>query len=159
MSNLQTKGTNKIVLFSLEEPRYALCLSAVERVIRSVEITPLPKAPKIVSGVINLQGEIIPVIDIRKLFHLPTHKLNSEDQFIIARTSTRLVALAVDSVIGVSELTDHQVIDADKALPFADYLSGVTIIENNIILINDLENFLSLNEQKSLEKALGGGVK
>jgi purine-binding chemotaxis protein CheW len=83
MSNLQNSDTSKLVLFSLEEPRYALYLSAVERVIRSVEVTPLPKAPEIVIGVINIQGEIIPVIDIRKLFHLPIHEISIDDLFII----------------------------------------------------------------------------
>jgi purine-binding chemotaxis protein CheW len=104
MNNLQKTETGKIVLFSLEEPRYALYLSAVERVIRSVEITPLPKAPEIVLGVINLQGEIIPVIDIRRLFHLPAREIDLEDQFITARTSKRLLVLSVDSVEGVLKL-------------------------------------------------------
>ncbi len=159
MSNLKNTLISKIVLFSLEEPRYALYLSAVEKVIRSVEITPLPEAPEIVLGVINVQGEIIPVIDIRKLFHLPTREINLEDQFIIAKTSKRLMALSVDSVEGVSEIADNKVAVAKVALPFAEYLSGVTIVENNIILINDLEKFLSLNQQKALDKALKGGVK
>jgi purine-binding chemotaxis protein CheW len=159
MSNLQSTKNSKIVLFRLEEPRYALYLSAVERVIRSVEITPLPKAPETVLGIINLQGEIIPVIDIRRLFHLPTHEINLEDQFIVARTSKRLVVLVVDSVTGVSDLAHYKVTDAREAFPFADYLSGITIFENNIILINDLEKFLSLNEQQALDKALKGGVK
>jgi purine-binding chemotaxis protein CheW len=154
MSKHQNTETSKIVLFSLEEPRYALYLSAVERVIRSVEIIPLPKAPDIILGVINMQGEIIPVIDIRKLFHLPTREINLEDQFIIAKTSKRLVALTVDSVEGVSEIADYKVADAKEALPYADYLSGITVFENNIILINDLEKFLSLDEEKKLDKAL-----
>jgi len=64
MSNHNKKKASNIVLFSLDEPRYALYLSAVERVIHSVEITPLPKAPDKVLGVINIQGEVIPVIDI-----------------------------------------------------------------------------------------------
>lgn len=118
----------------------------------------MPKAPGIVSGIINLEGEIIPVIDIRKLFHLPCREINLEDQFIIARTSKRLVALVVDSVISVSELSHYQVLDVREALPFADYLSGVTILENNIILINDLEKFLSLDEQQVLDEALKGGI-
>jgi len=154
MSNLQKTETSKIVLFRLEEPRYALYLSAVERVIQSVEITPLPKAPEIVPGVINMQGEIVPVIDIRKLFHLPTREINIEDQFIIARTSKRLMVLAVDSVEGVYEIANYKVADAKETFPFADYLSGVTVVANNIILINNLEKFLSLNEQHALDKAL-----
>ena len=52
MSNLQPTDQNQIVLFTLDEPRYALPLSAVERVVRAVEITPLPKAPEVVLGVL-----------------------------------------------------------------------------------------------------------
>lgn len=151
--------THKIVMFSLEEPRYALYLSAVERVIRSVEITPLPKAPEKISGVINFQGEVIPVIDIRKLFRLPKHEIGLDDQFIIARTSKRLVVLAVDSVGEVTEISDFKIKDFKKTLPFAELISGVTVFENNIILINDLEKFLSLDDEKTLENALKGKIK
>lgn len=146
----------KIVLFSLDEPRYALYLSVVERVVRAVEITPLPKAPDIVLGVINFQGEIIPVVDIRKRFRLSSREIDIEDQFIIARTSKRFIVLAVDSVAGVFELEDQQVIDAEVTFPYTDYLSGVAKIENNIILINDLEKFLSLDEEILLDEALTG---
>lgn len=146
----------KIVLFSLDEPRYALYLSVVERVVRAVEITPLPKAPDIVLGVINFQGEIIPVVDIRKRFRLPPREINIEDQFIIAQTSKRLVVLAVDSVAGVFELEPHQVTDAETVFPYTDYLSGVAKIEGKIILINDLEKFLSLDEEMILDEALTG---
>ncbi len=62
---------NLYIVFTLDEQRYALHLSAVERVICVVEITPLPKAPEIVLGIINVGGQIIPVIDMRKRFRLP----------------------------------------------------------------------------------------
>jgi purine-binding chemotaxis protein CheW len=154
MNNHKNIDNQKIVLFSLDEPRYALYLPAVERVVQAVEITPLPKAPDIVLGVINFQGEIIPVIDIRKRFLLPSREITLEDQFIIARTSKRLVVLVVDSVAGVYELEHHQVVDAEEAFPYTDYLSGVAKIETNIVLINDLEKFFSLDEQKILDQAL-----
>lgn len=156
MNDFKNIGIKKIVLFSLDEPRYALYLSAVERVIRASEITPLPKTPKIILGVINFHGEIIPVIDIRKRFNLFSRELKLEDRFIIARTSKRLVVLVVDSVEGVYELEHHQFIAAGEAFPFTDYISGVAKIETNIVLINDLEKFLSLDEEKILDKALSG---
>ena len=153
MSNPNNDDNKKIVLFSLNEPRYALYLSVVERVVRVVEITPLPKAPEIVLGVINFHGEIITVIDMRRRFNLPTRKIELEDQLIIARTSKRLVALVVDSVIGIRELNHNQVVNAEQAFPFTDYLSGAAKIEGNLILINDLDKFLSLDEEKMLEIA------
>ena len=153
MSDLQNDGDKKNLVFSLDEPRYALYLSVVERVVRMVEITPLPKAPKIVMGVINFHGEIITVIDMRRRFNLPTREIELEDQLIIARTSKRLVALVVDSVIGIRELNHNQIVTAEQAFPFTDYLSGAAKTEGNLILINDLDKFLSLNEEKMLEIA------
>lgn len=158
MSRINSIGNRKIVLFSLDEPRYALYLSTVERVVRAVEITPLPKAPGIVLGVINFQGEIIPVIDIRDRFHLPLRERDLEDQFIIAHTSKRLVVLAVDSVAGVYEIDTPQIVEVEGAFPYTDYISGIAKVDTSIILITDLEKFLSLDEEIILEKALTGEV-
>ncbi|MDP2364835.1 MAG: chemotaxis protein CheW [Ignavibacteria bacterium] len=153
MSNPNNDDNKKIVLFSLDEPRYALYLSVVERVVRAVEITPLPKAPEIVPGVINFHGEIITVIDMRRRFNLSAREIKLEDQLIVARTSKRLVALVVDSVIGIRELNHNQIVNAEQAFPFTDYLSGAAKIEGNLILITDLDKFLSLDEESKLEIA------
>ena len=72
MSAFEQTAPDQIVVFALDEPRYALPLSAVERVVRAVEITPLPKAPEIVLGVINMQGQVVPAVDIRKRFRCST---------------------------------------------------------------------------------------
>lgn len=154
MNNLGNSETEKIVLFSLDEPRYALYLSVVKRVVLSVEIIPLPKAPDIILGVVNYQGTIIPVIDIRKRFRLPTREISLEDQFIIAKTSKRLIVIVVDSVSGVYELEKNQIVDTAEAFPYTVYLSGITKLDTNVILISDLEKFLSLDEEQILDEIL-----
>jgi purine-binding chemotaxis protein CheW len=159
VDSIKDNEKQKIVLFSLDEPRYALYVSEVVKVERAVEITLLPKAPQVVSGVISFHGEIIPVIDIRKLFRLPQREIRLEDQFIIARTSRRLVVLAVDSVNGVYDVDHHQAIDSRDSLPFTEYLSGIASIDHDIVLITDLEQFLSLDEERVLETALTEGEK
>lgn len=159
MNDSNNIGNQTIVLFSLDELRYALYLSAVERVVRTVEITPLPKAPDIVMGVVNFHGEIMPVINIRKRFNLPVREIELNDQLIIARTSKRLVGLVVDSVTGVHELGHYQLTDIERAFPYADYLSGIAKIDNDIVLIHDLEKFLSLDEQQVMNEALSTGEK
>lgn len=148
------KPLSSIVVFSLDEPRYALDLSTVERVVRAVEITPLPKAPEIVLGVINLKGQIIPVIDVRKRFRLPEREMSVDDRFIIAGTSRRLVALAADSVAGVRAIENREVVSAEEALPFAAYIQGVAKVEGDLVLIYDLDQFLSLDEERMLDAAL-----
>jgi purine-binding chemotaxis protein CheW len=82
------------VVFTLDERRYALYLPAVERVVPAVEVTPLPNAPEVVLGVINVQGRIIPVINVRKRFGLRERDIEPNDRFILARTSRHVVALA-----------------------------------------------------------------
>lgn len=154
MSDTNNDENQIIVLFKLDEQSYALYLSVVERVIPVVEITLLPKAPDIVMGVINFHGVIIPVINIRKRFNLPVREIELDDQLIIARTSNRFVALVVDSVIGVHELEHDQLVNTKEEFPYTDYLSGIAKIENNIILIHDLEKFLSLDEQQIIDTAL-----
>ena len=85
--------SNQLVVFLLNEQRYALYLPVVERVVSAVEVTPLPKAPDIVLGVINMQGKVIPVVNIRRRFGLPERQIDLSDQFIIANTTKRPVVL------------------------------------------------------------------
>lgn len=158
MNSFKLKDDMEIVVFSLDEPRYALDLSIVERVVRAVEITPLPKAPEIVLGVINVQGQVIPVVDVRKRFRMPGREMNLNDRFIISRTSGRLVALVVDDVTGVQRLGKREIVSAERDLQFAGYIKGVAKVEDDLVLIYDLDRFLSLDEEEKLDEALSGGA-
>ncbi len=145
---------NQVVIFTLDDPRCALPLSCVEKVIRAVEISPLPHAPAIILGIINVAGKMIPVVDVRQRFGFPAHELAIDDRFIIAKTARYEVALVVDAVEGFRELTDQEMVSVEQNLPFAEYLKGVAKMEGNIIMIYDLDQFLSLEEEQMLSKAL-----
>ena len=149
MSFLQT-----LVVFSLEGGRYALSLSAVQGAVRAVEDTPLPKAPAIVLGVINVHGQIVPVLNIRRRFGLPEREIALSDHFLLARTSRRPVALAVDNVTGVLTRPIEAIIAAETILPEMEYVRGVVKLEDGLIFIHDLDTFLSLEEESALEEAL-----
>src|SRR5712675_257312 len=71
--------SNQLVVFALDAQHYALPLTGVQRVVRMVEVTPLPKAPEIVLGVIDVKGHIIPVMSIRNRFGLPEPETNLSD--------------------------------------------------------------------------------
>ena len=146
--------SNRLVVFTLDDQKYALYLPAVERVVSAVEITPLPKAPDIVLGVINIQGKVIPVVNIRRRFGLPEREIDLSDQFIIAKTSRRTVALVVDTVDEVIEPISVKVIDSEKITSGIEYVDGVIKLEDGMILIFDLDTFLSLEEKKILTDAL-----
>lgn len=143
-----------LVAFSLDEQRYALPLSAVERVVRAVEVTALPRAPEIVSGVINVRGSVIPVVNVRRRFGLPEREPALSDQLIIGRTSRRSVALVVDAVAGVLEYSEKQAVPAEAIAPGLEYVTGVVKLSNGMVLIHDLDRFLSLDEERALDEAM-----
>lgn len=144
----------QIVTIRLDENRYGLPLASVERVVRAVEVTPLPKAPEIVLGVIDVQGRVIPVIDIRRRFRLPERALALTDQFVIARTARRPLALVVDAVTDVVTCAGPDLTGTDGILPGVEYVEGVAKLADGLTLIHDLEKFLSLEEETSLDRAL-----
>ncbi len=144
----------KLLIFTLEGQRYALALSSVERVIRPVEVTPLPKAPEIVSGIINMQGAIVPVFNVRKRFHLPEKEIGAGDQMIVARTSGRTVSFGVDGVEGLLEMPHDGIVPHGDIHPELEYVEGVVKLADGMALIHDLERFLSADEGKKLDKAI-----
>jgi purine-binding chemotaxis protein CheW len=87
-----------ILVFRLDEQRYALALSAVERVVRAVEVTPWPEAAGPMLGLVNVQGQVIPVANLRRCLNLPERDIALSDRFIIARTAQQWVVLVVDEV-------------------------------------------------------------
>ena len=143
-----------LVVFALDEQLYALPLPVVERVVRVVDVTPLPSAPQIVHGVINVQGQIFPVVNIRRRFRFPERELRLSDQLLIAQTAKRTVVLLVDEVHGVIECSPQDMVTAERILPTMEYIAGVMKRENGLVLIHDLGTFLSLDEEHALDAAL-----
>lgn len=146
--------TRQYVVFTLDEQRYALHLSAVDRVVRMVHITPLPNAPDIVLGIVNMQGRVIPVINIRQRFNLPRREIVLTDQLIFAHMKWRPVALVADSVTGVVECSGQSLIPAEEIFREFKYLEGIIKFRDGLILIHDLDKFLSLEEEECLDVAL-----
>ena len=142
------------MVFRLDAQGYALYLSVVEKVVRAAEITPLPKAPEIVLGVVNWQGRVVPVVNMRARFGLTAREIDLADRFIFARTRKRVVALIADSVDGVISRSREDIISPEHIVPGTEYIDGVAKIEDGLLLIHDLDKFLSLEEEYGLDRAL-----
>ncbi len=151
--------SDTLLVFTLSEQRCALALSDVERIVHVVEITPLPKAPEIVMGLVNVRGRAIPVLNIRKLFNLPEVGIALSDQMIIARTSRRTVAILVDNAVGVVDYRQEDITPAEDLFRGIGYLKGVAKLKDGMAYIYDLDSFLSLDEEAILDRILPPGVK
>lgn len=149
-----TKDEIKTVLFKLDERTFALHLESVDRIIRAVEVTPLPKAPEIVLGIINVHGEVIPVVDIRKRFSLPDKKISLTDQIIIVKTSKRKIGFFADSAEGYKQVPEEEIVHDSQIWQGIEYVDGVIRISDEMVLINNLEKFLMIDEENQIDSAL-----
>lgn len=144
----------KLLAFRLDGQRYGVPLACVERVVRIVEITPLPMAPEVVLGVINVQGRVLAVVDVRRRFRLPPREPTLSDSLVIARTPARAVALVADSVAGVVECSEGESVPAQAIVPGLEYVEGVAKLGDGMVLIHDLARFLCLDEERRLDEAI-----
>lgn len=139
------------LVFTLEDQQYALGLEAVERVVRAVELTSVPEAPEILVGLINIRGKIVPVLDIRRRFHLPPRDMEIKDRIIVSRTSSRTIAVIADTIEGVAEFVQEEIHEARKILPdMGGYVEGVGKLNDDTVLIYDINKLFSINEIQEL---------
>jgi len=142
------------LLFTLGKQIFALHVSKVDRVAPIVEITPLPKAPDIVLGVVNVHGQIIPVINMRRRFSFPEQEASLSDHLLICKPSQRNLALLVNDIQNITAISEKSINGHDIMMPGVDYINGAAKLQNRIVLIHDLNTLLSLEEEQAIDKAI-----
>ena len=144
----------RLLLLAVDGQTYALHLEAVDRVLRMAEVTPLPGAPDAVEGVINIQGEVIPVASIRRRLGLAHRGVAVSDSLVVAHARTRRLAIIAESVLGVVERPADAVVSAGDLARGIQHIEGVLKTSDGLVLIQDLDRFFSPEEEQSLDLAL-----
>lgn len=144
----------QLLLFTLDDIRFGLNIQHVQSVVPAVAVTPLPKAPEIVEGVINVHGKICSVVNVRKRFRLPDRRLGVMDKYILASTSQHEITLRVDTVPGLIEIPDTSITHKDDIINDLEYVEGIARLEDGLLLIHDVTTFLSLSESKKLQTSI-----
>jgi purine-binding chemotaxis protein CheW len=144
----------EVLVFEVAGQTYGLPSGDVLELVRAVAITPLPGAPPVIEGVVNVRGRVLPVLDVRARFRLPTKALELSDHFIVAAAGARGVILRVDRATHLA-LVDEATVQPPQTLgPSATYVAGVVKLDDGLVLIHDLATFLSAAEAASLDEAL-----
>ena len=146
--------TREVLVFEVEGQRYGLPTADVRELVRAVTITPLPNAPAVIEGVVNVRGRVLPVLDMRARFRLPARPLDPSDHFIVASAGARGVILHVDGATHLALLDEDKIQPSATLGPSATYVAGVAKLEDGMVLIHDLTTFLSDAEAASLDEAL-----
>jgi purine-binding chemotaxis protein CheW len=150
---------NDVMVFTLDEQRIALPLPGVAQLIRSAVVTPLPQAPANVLGVISVQGESVPVLNLRQLLGLPERGIGPDAQFIIMITGRRRLALVVDEVKGVMDFPEQDLTAAEPILPGLAFVKGAVRTRDGTILIKNPDLFLSFSDERLSDESIPSPVK
>jgi len=144
----------QVVGFYLGEDEYAIYIHKVREIYAMTEIRKVPKAPQFVEGVINLRGNIVPIIDLRKRFDLDLNESRNTAKILIVELGKNQVGMIVDNV---SEVMRFYTDEIEKAPPMfssnisSQYVQGVAKLNDKLIILLDIEKLLSFEEQSVLK--------
>lgn len=140
--------------FSVEKTKLGVPLRHIDRVIRAVAVDTLPNPPRAVHGLIDFFGRLVPVINMRHQLNLPEMSIIPDQFFLLVDTSARKLAFVVDSADGVKTISSDDLISA-QSLDRGIEAVGVCKSNDGIILIYDIEMFLTGEDKIQVEKYLG----
>ncbi|HLO24864.1 MAG TPA: chemotaxis protein CheW [Geobacteraceae bacterium] len=150
----------QIACFRLGEDLYAADIMRIKEIIRPQKLTSLPKSPPFVEGVLNLRGTVIPVIDLRKRFDFPVAALDKNTRLLIVSVGRQLLGLEVDEVTEVITINVKDIKPPPQVVKgvSAEYLVGVCLAKDSLIMLLNLDRVLTDRESNELSTmAVAGG--
>lgn len=153
----ETKGKeNQYVVFALGEEFFGVPIEQIQEINRLPEVTRVPHTASFIEGVVNLRGEVIPVIDLRKRFEMPPRAYDEFTRIVVADIEGQKTGFIVDAVKEVGKYPDKDIasspgiLQGSKAGRFVKGL--VKLSEQKMILLLDLRAVLTEEEKGELEK-------
>jgi purine-binding chemotaxis protein CheW len=142
----------QLVTFNIANEEFGVDILKVQEIIRTMEITRVPRAPAFVQGVINLRGKVIPIIDLRGRFGMESRKHDSQTRIVVVELNQVIVGFVVDSVSEVLRIPADTVVPPPSIVSGVDseYISGVGKLDDRLLILIDLEKLLSPEEHRAL---------
>jgi purine-binding chemotaxis protein CheW len=143
----------QVVSFHLGSEEYGVDISQVQEIIRLVEITHVPRAPHFMEGVINLRGQLIPIIDLRTRFGMHRADATKNTRIIVTEIGNKRVGIVVDNVSEVLNIPIESVEEAPEMIAGVgtEYIQGVGKMNERLIILLDLTMVMSVEEKQQLD--------
>ena len=144
----------QVVSFQLGSEEYGVDISQVQEIIRMVEITHVPRAPRFMEGVINLRGQLIPIIDLRTRFGMPRIDASKSTRIVVTEIGSKRVGIVVDSVSEVLNIPIENVEEAPEMIAGVgtEYIQGVGKMNDRLIIMLDSTMVISGEEKAQLDQ-------
>ena len=145
----QTDEILQLVSFKIGEEEFGVDILKVQEINRMDQITRVPNAPEYVSGVMNLRGKVIPIIDLRKRFRLAKKERDKDTRIIVVELKTRVVGFLVDAVNEVLRIPKNVTEPPPPMVAGigSEYITAVGKLEDRLLILIDLEKILVPSEQ------------
>jgi len=143
------------VIFKLGDEKYGVDIMKVKEISEFKTSTKVPNAPYFIDGIINLRGEIIPIVNLKKRFNINNNdSVNSDTRIIVININSRNIGFVVDEASEVLRINDNDIEPAPEIITGVDrqYINGVGKLENTIVILLDLEKILTDEEKEKLEE-------
>lgn len=139
----------QMVTFGIAGENYAFDILKVKEIIMMTSITRMPKCPDFIEGVVNLRGQVIPIIDLRKRFLLSTKEYDDNTRIIIVDISGETIGLIVDEVYQVMSIPESSISPPSAIIAgiSSEYLQGIGRMGDKMLIILDLEKILTHEEK------------
>lgn len=138
------------VVFNLQNEEYAIEIKRVHEVnrLKEIKITKVPKVPYFIEGIINLRGDVIPIVNLRKKFNLENRKINKETRIVIVAVNSKMAGLLVDSVSHVISIYEDEILlPPDEVKLNYNYITGVAKRGKKVIFILDINKILNIEKE------------
>ncbi len=154
-------NSTQLVSFSVGKEYYGVHIEEVQEIIRMPEITHLPQTEDYIKGIINLRGNIIPIIDMRTRFHMESRDYSEITRVIVLSIQEKLVGIVVDSVSKVLELPEKDIEEAPDIIHglAKEYIEGVGKLDEKMIIILKPDKVLTAEEIKIISEAAEKAVR
>jgi purine-binding chemotaxis protein CheW len=153
-SNVDIDG-GKFLTFFLGEEEYAIEILKVQEIIGLMTITPVPKMPDYIRGVLNLRGKIVPVMNLRTRFGLEEIEDTDETCIIVIQNKEYLMGVLVDKVSEVVDIATSQIEDVPSVGTGeqSEYLAGIGKAEDSVKMLLEVDKVLFDVPQKVLDSS------
>ncbi len=154
----ENKISNQFVTFRIEEETYAIDVFKIREILEVPEITKVPGMPKMIRGVINIRGAVVPVLDLKMKFGQTETSKNQDTAVIVTEIDSEgenvLMGIMVDAAQEVITLEKENIEEPPKLGIFIDnkYLLGMGKIGDNFVIILNIDKLMS-NEELSMVNA------
>jgi purine-binding chemotaxis protein CheW len=141
------------VIFKLGNEEYGVDIMNVKEISEYKQSVKVPNTPKFVDGIINLRGDITPIINLKKRFNLDEASIDSDTRIIVINIKNRQVGFVVDEASQVLRLSEEDIEPAPELVTGVDkkYIIGVGKLKDRIVLLLNLEEVLSEDEKEKIQ--------